>query len=51
MKLTQADFELRRDRLAQHMGKTVLPLLKPVLLPIVTVMRTINSVPIAVFSI
>lgn len=49
MKLPQADFQHRRDRLAEKWVLTVLQLLQRVRRCTVIVMRIINSVPIVVF--
>lgn len=49
MKLPQADFRHRRDRLAEKWVQTALQLLQHVRKCTVIVMRIINSVPIVVF--
>ncbi len=51
MKLPQADFQHRRNRLAEKWVQTALRLLQRVRKCTVIVMRIINSVPIVVFSI
>ena len=49
MKLPQADFQHRRNRLAEKWVQTALRLLQRVRKCTVIVMRIINSVPIVVF--